>query len=64
MRKTLLDFLDLGWKDDVDSKVYKFLYACGVPFNVLCSPYWHEMVQAIDGSPKGYRIPGYENHGT
>ena len=38
----------------MDSKVYRFLYACGVPFNVLRSPYWHEMVQAINGAPKGY----------
>ena len=30
MRKTLSDFLDLGCRDDVDSKVYRFLYACGV----------------------------------
>ena len=35
MRKTLSDFLDLGGRDDVDSKIYRFLYACGVPFNVL-----------------------------
>ena len=39
MRKTLSDFLDLGCRDDVDSKIYKFLYACSVPFNVLRSPY-------------------------
>ena len=47
MRKTLSDFLDLGCRDDVDSKIYRFVYACGVSFNVLRSPYWHEMVQAI-----------------
>ena len=53
MRKTLSDFFDLGCRDDVsNSKLYRFLYACGVPFNVLFSPYWHEMVQAINGAPK------------
>ena len=31
MRRTLLDFLDQGCRDDVDSKVCRFLYACGVP---------------------------------
>ena len=39
MQKTLPDFLDLGCRDDVDSKFYRFLYACGVSFNVLRSPY-------------------------
>ena len=52
MQKTLSDFLDLGCRDDVDSN--RFLYACSVPFNVLHSPYWHEMVQVINGAPKGY----------
>ena len=57
MRRILLDILDQGCRDDVDSKIYRFLYACGVPFNVLCSPYWHEMVQSINGAPKRYRSP-------
>jgi len=48
----------------VDAKVYRFLYACGIPFNVLRSPYWHEMVQAINGAPKGYRSPGYDKART
>ena len=63
-RRTISDFLDQGSRDDVDSKVYQFLYACGVPFNVLCSPYWHEMVQAINGAPKGYRSLGYDKART
>jgi hypothetical protein len=48
----------------VDAKVYRFLYACCIPFNVLRSPYWHEMVQAINGAPKGYRSPGYDKART
>ena len=43
----------------MDSKKFRFLYACGVPFNVLRSPYWHEMVSAINDAPKGYKSPGY-----
>jgi hypothetical protein len=35
----------------VDAKKIMFLYACGIPFNVLCSPYWHEMLQIINGAP-------------
>jgi hypothetical protein len=45
----------------VDAKVEWFLYACGVPFNVLHSPYWHDMVRAINEKvPKGYKSPNYE----
>jgi hypothetical protein len=63
-RRTLSDFLDQGCRDDVDAKIFRFLYACGIPFNVLRSPYWHEMVQAINGAPKGYRSPGYDKART
>jgi hypothetical protein len=62
--RTLSKFLDQGCRDDVDAKVYRVLFACGIPFNVLCSPYWHEMVQAINGAPKGYRSPGYDKART
>jgi hypothetical protein len=58
-RRTLSNFLDQGCRDDVDAKNFRFLYACGIPFNVLRSPYWHEMVQAINGAPNKYRSPGY-----
>jgi hypothetical protein len=30
-----------------------------VSFNVICSPNWQEMVQAINSAPKGYRRSGY-----
>ena len=63
-RRTISDFLDEGCRNDVDSKVYRFLYACGVPFNVLRSPYWHEMVSAINDAPKGYKSPGYDKART
>ena len=56
-RRTISDFLDEGCRNDLDSKIFRFLYACGVPFNVLRSPYWHEMVSAINDAPKGYRSP-------
>jgi hypothetical protein len=36
----------------VDAKVVWFLYACGIPFNVLRSPYWHETVKAIKTPPE------------
>ena len=48
----------------MDSKIYRFLYACDVPFNVLRSPYWYEMVQAINGAPKGYKSTRYDKAKT
>lgn len=48
----------------MDAKVFRFLYARGIPFNVLHSPYWHEMLQSITGAPKGYRSPEYEKAKT
>jgi hypothetical protein len=45
-------------------KKIRFLYKCGIPFNVLRSPYWHEMLQVINGAPKGYRSPEYDKAGT
>jgi hypothetical protein len=49
----------------VDAKVARFLYACGVPFNVLRSPYWHDMLRAInEKAPQGYKSPSYEKART
>jgi hypothetical protein len=44
----------------VDAKVVWFLYACGIPFNVLRSPYWRDLVKGINEAPKGYKSPSYE----
>ena len=48
----------------MDGKIVRFLCVCGVPFNVLRSPYWHEMVKAINEAPKGYKSPNYEKATT
>jgi hypothetical protein len=48
----------------VDAKIFKFLYPCGIRFNVLCSPYWHEMVQTTNGAPKGYKNLRYDKART
>jgi hypothetical protein len=63
-RRTIADFLDIGGRDEVDAKVVWFLYACGIPFNVLRSPYWHDLVKAINEAPKGYKSPNYEKART
>lgn len=46
-------------RDDVDSKVVRCLCANGIPFSVLRSPYWEEMVLAIS-KELGYKSPSYE----
>jgi len=63
-KRTLEDLFDVTGREEVDAKVARFLYACGVPFNVLRSPYWHAMVKAINKAPAGYRSPGYEKART
>jgi hypothetical protein len=63
-RRIIADFLDIEGRDEVDPKVVWFLYACGVPFNVLRSPYWHDLVKAINEAPKGYKSPSYEKART
>jgi hypothetical protein len=45
-KRTIEDFLDVSSRDEVDAKVVWFLYACGIPSNVLCPPFRHDMVQA------------------
>jgi hypothetical protein len=63
-KRTIEDFLDITGREEVDAKVARFLYACGVPFNVLRSPYWHSMVKAINKAPIGYKSPRYEKART
>lgn len=48
----------------MDGKIVRFHCACAIPFNVLRSPYWHEMVKAINEAPKGYKAPNYEKART
>ena len=50
--RTIVDFLNVPGRDDVDGKIVRFLCACGVPFNVLHSLCWHDMVKAINEAPK------------
>jgi hypothetical protein len=51
-------------RDAVDLKIMKFLAANGISFNVLRSPYYSEMVTAINNAPKGYKGPGSEKART
>ncbi|XP_057497393.1 uncharacterized protein LOC130782121 [Actinidia eriantha] len=47
-------------KEDVDQRIARCLYGNGIPFNVVRSPLWADMVYAINNAPKGYTSPNYE----
>ncbi|KAH9326345.1 hypothetical protein KI387_006523 [Taxus chinensis] len=48
-------------RDIADEYVARCIYACGLPFHVLRSPYWQQMLTAINEAPQGYKGPSYEN---
>nr|CAD1829753.1 unnamed protein product [Ananas comosus var. bracteatus] len=50
-------------REEVDSKVMRCLCANGIPFSVLKSPYWEEMVLAISRE-LGYKCPTLERAQT
>ena len=52
--------LNLQSREDTDQSIVRCLYANGISFNVVRSPYWQEMVRSINEAPKGYKSPGYE----
>lgn len=52
---------DVQGQEAVDAAIARFFYANGIPFNVVRSPFYTEMVQAINNAPAGYKPPMYEN---
>ncbi|KAK8649275.1 hypothetical protein V6N13_130005 [Hibiscus sabdariffa] len=51
-------------REAVDLKIMRCLCANAIAFNCLRSPQWHEMVQAINQTPKGYKSPSFEKART
>eukprot|EP00253_Pinus_taeda_P018744 PITA_18744 len=47
-------------REEIDSRATRCIYACGIPFNVVRSPYWQDMIRAINKAPQGYKGPNYE----
>jgi hypothetical protein len=47
-------------REEIDSRVARAIFACGVPFNVVWSPYWTDMVKAINEDPQDFKGPNYE----
>ena len=52
--------VDVQGREEAETRVARALYACGIPFNVVRSPYWQDMVRAINTAPKGFKRPNYE----
>jgi hypothetical protein len=40
---------DMGGRDEMDNRVARAIFACGIPFNVVQSPYWQDMLRAVNG---------------
>eukprot|EP00253_Pinus_taeda_P035891 PITA_35891 len=57
----LYDMFDVKGREGVDLAIARFFLACGIPFNAARSPYFEQMVRAINDGPQGYKAPGYEN---
>jgi hypothetical protein len=47
-------------REETESRVARAIFACGIPFNVVRSPYWKDMVKAINESLQDFKGPNYE----
>eukprot|EP01018_Ginkgo_biloba_P021222 Gb_34314 [translate_table: standard] len=52
--------MDISRREKVNNYVIRYVYACDILFNVVRSPYWQDLVRAINDSPKGYKIPSFK----
>ena len=47
-------------REVADEHVAHCIYANGLAFNLVRSPYWQQMIKVVNEAPKGYKSPGYE----
>ena len=47
-------------REIADAAVAQCIYANGLPFNLVRSPYWAKMIKAVNEAPKEFKSPGYE----
>lgn len=47
-------------KEVADEHVARCIYANELAFNLARSPYWQQMIKAVNEARKGYKSPGYE----
>ncbi|XP_065868441.1 uncharacterized protein [Euphorbia lathyris] len=63
-KRTRTPQASLSWKtitkEDVDDVVARFFYADGLNVDIVNSPYFHEMVQAIGAFGSGYELPSMD----
>jgi hypothetical protein len=52
--------LNVQGREEVETRVARAIYACGIPFNVVWSPYCKDLVRAINTTPQGFKGPNYE----
>eukprot|EP01018_Ginkgo_biloba_P018971 Gb_14605 [translate_table: standard] len=57
---TMQSLFEIENRGEVDFSIARFFYADGISFNVARSPYYGEMVKAIQGAPSGYNPLGFE----
>ncbi|XP_042490785.1 uncharacterized protein LOC122070656 [Macadamia integrifolia] len=55
--RNALDASKTSSADDVDGVIARFFYGNGIPFDVAKSPFWGDMVKAINEAPRGYKPP-------
>ncbi|KAF7150398.1 hypothetical protein RHSIM_Rhsim02G0002400 [Rhododendron simsii] len=60
VKGTVDNMFHITRREDVDQKIASCLYQNGVPFNIVRSPSWADLVHAINTAPKGYKSPNYE----
>jgi hypothetical protein len=51
-------------REVVDEHVARCIYANALAFNLVLSPYWQQMIEAVNEALKGYKSPGYEKFCT
>jgi hypothetical protein len=44
-------------REEAESRVARAIFTGGIPFNVIRSPYWKDMVKAINEAPQGLKGP-------
>jgi hypothetical protein len=47
-------------REVADEHVARCVYANGLPFNLVRSFYWQQMIKVVNEAPKWYKSPGYE----
>lgn len=47
-------------RDMAGEHVAHYIYANGLPFNFVRSPYWQQIIKVVNEVPKEYKIPRYE----